>query len=241
MTIIPTGHAGESPGGFGAEGVCCESRIRVRESGKERDHIQGKLKGDLFTATTEICPPVVHWDSSVDLPWRRDRQPVLSRRYKNQREQGRSVYQVAGPVLTTLQRVKDPKIIFSPDTEHVQREDGGIVGQPVSRVALRIINLLSSFYGLDTSAFERPELNVFFFLQVFPVLRLPQPAAEHDAGLCQVRSWNQNIENATLISWIYKIYLTGHPPTRKQFWTTPQILPARWDYEMEHEKDLWKW
>ena len=60
MTIIPTGHAGESPGGFGAEGVCCESRIRVRESGKERDHIQGKLKGDLFTATTEICPPVVH-------------------------------------------------------------------------------------------------------------------------------------------------------------------------------------
>ena len=58
MTIdtIPTGHAGESPGGFGAEGVCCESRIRVRESGKERDHIQGKLKGDSYTATTELWP-----------------------------------------------------------------------------------------------------------------------------------------------------------------------------------------
>ena len=37
-------------------------------------------------------------------------------------------------MLTTLQRVKDPKLIFSPDTEHVQREDGGIVGQPVSSI-----------------------------------------------------------------------------------------------------------
>ena len=56
IDTIPTGHAGESPGGFGAEGVCCESRIRVRESGKERDHIQGKLKGDSYTATTELWP-----------------------------------------------------------------------------------------------------------------------------------------------------------------------------------------
>ena len=38
----PTGHAGENPGGFGAEGVCGVSGVRVCQGGQKRDHFQGK-------------------------------------------------------------------------------------------------------------------------------------------------------------------------------------------------------
>lgn len=115
------------------------SGVRVCQGGQERDHIQGKKPDSCFQAFApnpynfiSFCmltslPPAVDRDSSVNLPRRRDSQPVLRCRHKNQGEQGINQATIVGK--------KRFYNLLSPDAQYVQREDGGIVGQPVRSAA----------------------------------------------------------------------------------------------------------